>query len=91
VHHVVDQQQQAATQPAARMGAGEILGGKPARFQQRHRQSVAHGQRRGGAGSWRQPQGTGFLRDADLDMHIGGLGQVEPGLPVRAIRVRPSV
>ena len=68
-HHVLDVQQQTPAQCAGRMGAGEILLGESACLEQRHRERIAHGQGRRGAGRGREVERTRFGRHADVQMH----------------------
>ena len=63
-HHVGHGGEQAATQGAAGVRAGEVLGLEAARIEQRHGQRVAQRQLRGGAGGGRQVERAGFLLDA---------------------------
>ena len=44
---------------------------KPRAFEQRHRQRIAHRQRRRGAGGGRQVQRAGLRRHADVQVHGG--------------------
>ena len=65
-------QQQPAAERAARMRAGEVLGGEAARLQQRDGQRIAHHQRGGGARRGGEIVRAGFLRHRDVQVHIGG-------------------
>ncbi len=80
MHDVLDFQQQAAAQRAARVREGEIFSSEPTSLEQRDSQGIAEHQAGSGGGGRREVQRAGFDGDASVQIHRSGLGQYRVGV-----------
>ena len=83
VHELVDSQE-ALAEAAAGVEAGEVIGREAAGLEQRHGQSVAEREGRGGRGGRREVERAGLLVDRRVEMDVGVARRGLCGLPVIA-------
>ena len=87
-HDIGDFQQQFLAQGAARMGKGEVVGGKTAGLEQGDCQGIPHDQGGCGTGGGRQVQGTGLGLDPRIQVYVRRPGQYGVGVAGHAHQPR---
>src|SRR5436309_11396184 len=80
VHHVLHPEEP-PTDRAGRVEKREILGGEPSLLEQRDRERVAEGHRRGRARGGREPERTRLLGHAHIEDDVRGLGEARGRVP----------